>query len=538
MSTREFARSRRDGLPRRILATGLLGLALLVATPLAAQETAPAPRAAVIPIVGPIDDILRDSIDRRLEDARDKGVTVVIFELDTPGGLVTSALDICRRIKGLGDDMRTVAWVNPNAYSAGAMISVACDEIWMSPASAIGDCAPIMVVPGGGMEEVGGAERAKIESPILQEFRDSAARNGYDPLLSRAMVTVGEEVWWIEPVEGVEGERRFVDTAEKERLIDDVEEPDTPQWQLVERYAIPGRDDPIPVKQPVDSADELLTMSQYDAVAFGFARGIVPDMTALSENLGVSGIPVVLKQSGWEIFATWLNSPLVRGLLLVIFLVAGYLEMQSPGLIVPGAIALIALAIFLAAPYAAGLATIWPLLLLALGLILLAVEILVIPGFGVAGILGMVAILAAILATFVPPTLPDVPTFSPVNLHPIWEGLKTAAKVLTGSLVVSVAGIVMLAHYLPKSKIAAGVLLSSGQRVSMPVPEQPDVAQVGDVGVVTGDLRPGGQARFGQELVDVNCPGEYVEVGRRVQVVRRDGLHVFVRPLPDETGAS
>ena len=254
-------------------AAGAIAVVLLCGLPLAAQPSVPPATGAVIPIQGVINDIVRDSIERRLQEAVGQGVTTIIFEMDTPGGQVTSALDIFRLIARF--EGRTVAWVNPEAYSAGALISVACDEIWMSPSSSFGDCAPIIL----GMSELGETERAKAESPILQKFRAAAARHGYDQALSRAMVTVDEEVWWVEQVET--GERRFVTAEEKDRLIpapaapgtDQAEagessaEPETapstrphkPAWKLVESYVDADSGKEFPVPQPVDGADTLLT---------------------------------------------------------------------------------------------------------------------------------------------------------------------------------------------------------------------------------------------------------------------------------------
>lgn len=515
---------------RRISVVGLALLACTLASlPLAAEQPVTPTSGIVIPIRGVIDEIMRDSIERRLDEARAAGAGTVIFELNTPGGMVTSALDICRLIKGLPSEIRTVAWVNPQAYSAGAMVSVACHEIWMSPSSSIGDCAPIMVTPVGGLEQLGEAERAKAESPILQEFRDSAARNGYDPLLSRAMVAVGTQVWWIENTQT--GERRFVSDDEKDELVD---KPDQPVWMLARTYKLPGTDREYPVEQPVDREDTLLTLSQYDAVGFGFAKGIADDLRDLTNRLGLARTPQRLELTGWENFAAWLNSPLVRGLLLVIVLIGAYIEFQSPGLILPGATALLALAIFLAAPYAAGLATVWPIILLGLGLILLAIEIFVLPGFGIAGLLGLALMLVAIVASFIPAE-PELPTFSAPSLHGITQGLKTAVAVLFGSLAVSLVGIVLLAKYLPQSRLSRGVVSANPIGDAMALNEAyATVALVGDVGVVTGDLRPAGQARFGGEIVDVRSQGEYVGAGRRVQVIRREGMNILVRSLPDE----
>lgn len=515
--------------------------ALALVAPLVVAAGASGPRAAgpaaLVTIRGEIDDIMRESIRRRVDEALAARVGTIIFELDTPGGAVKSALDICRDIKNIPQDVRTVAWVRPNAYSAGAMISVACNEIWMSPSSSIGDCTPIMLAPTGPVE-LGEANRAKAESPILQEFRDSATRNGYDPLLSRAMVTVGDEVWWIERI-GDPNERRFVATDDKKKLVDEPSD-ENREWRLVERATVPGVGKVIDVLQPIDRADELLTMSQYDAVLYGFAKGIAVDLADLTLKLELPAAPVVYEKTGWERFAAWLNSPLIRGMLLIIVLVGAYVEFQHPGMIVPGAVALIALAVFLAAPYAAGLANIWTIVALAIGLGLLALEIFVIPGFGVAGFLGAALIIIAIIGTFVPPepALPGGPMFSLPQLQGTWDGIMTGMKVLTTSTIISLVGIFLLIRYLPQSRVLRGVATGNPDAAALAL-EDPHaaVAQVGDIGLVVGDLKPSGNARFGQDVFEVRTQGEYVEVGRRVQVIRREGLQVVVRPLPNEPSA-
>ncbi len=531
MRTRRRIGADRFRVVRRIfVSVGVVALTLGWLSPWTLGSGDEPGRAAVIPIRGTIDDIMRDSVDRRLEAAREAGVQTVIFEMDTPGGLVTSALDIFRAIERF--EGHTVAWVNPEAYSAGALISVACDEIWMSPSSSIGDCAPIIMVPGGGVQELGETERAKAESPILQKFRDAAARNGYNQALARAMVTVGEEVWWLERVDD-SSVREFVTGEEKRSRIDEIEEPEEPEWKLVENYTT-GDGTDYPVEQPVDRADTLLTMGANDAVAFGFARGIVSTGSDLTSELGLSRFSLQLEQTGWELFAAWLNSPLVRGLLLVIVLIGGYIEFQSPGLILPGVTALVALAIFLAAPYAAGLENYWPLILFAVGMVLLGIEIFVLPGFGIAGGLGVLAVLVAILASFVR-VEPDLPPLAFPDLTNVWQGFVLGLQVLLGSLAVSAIGLAAIVRFLPESRIATGIFTANPRAQELTVGDaHPGVAREGDVGVVTGVLKPAGQARFGQEIVDVRSQGEYIEPGQRVQVIRRDGMEIWVRPLPED----
>lgn len=507
--------------------------------PAAAPAEAAAPvrpvgkKAAIVPIRDTIDDIQWKSIERRVDHARDEGADTIIFELHTPGGLVTSALEISKYIKSLPEQgVYTVAWVNTQAYSAGAMIAVAAQQIVVASTASIGDCAPIMVTPVGGIEELGEVERAKIESPILQEFRDSAVRNDYDPVLLRAMVAVGAEVWWIEETES--GRRRFVEGAEKTKLIDDVPQEER-LWRLAATYVHPAKNSEVPVEQPIVRGNALLTLGADQAMAFGLATGIASTPEAVRSLLGLAQAPPVYKISGWEAFAMWLNSPLVRGVLFILVIIGAYIEFQSPGLILPGATALVALAIFLAAPYAAGLATTWTILVLVIGLILLAVELFLLPGFGIAGVLGALLVLAAFIGTFVPAE-PGAPPFSWPNLQGTWEALKTGVLVMSTSMIIAVIGIFLLARYLPSVPGANTMFL----RPTAPVETlaisdpAPHTALVGEIGVVTGALRPGGQARFGQEIVDVTSQGEYVDSGRRVQVLRHTGNKIVVRPLPDD----
>ncbi len=541
MNCYEVGAARRPPFRRRGRAAAVSVLAVFLgAAPLGAQTSGePTSRPAtgtIITIGGKIDNIARDSIQRRLDEALSQGATTIVFELHTPGGLATSALDICRTIKSVPAGVRTVAWVHPEAYSAGAMIALACHEIWMSPSSAIGDAAPISISSGGGLESLGKTERAKAESPILQEFRDSAARNGYDPLLARAMVTLGTDVWWLERTDG-SGPRRFVTGDEKEKLVDNVAA-DKREWRPVESYAltVDGQRREFPVREPVVRADELLTLSQYDAVAFGFARGIAPNVPDLTHDLQLAAAPARLAVTGWEQFASWLNSAIVRGILLVIVLLGAYIEFHTPGVVVPGITALIALAIFLAAPYAAGMAGMWTVLLVVLGLVLIALELFVIPGFGLPGIAGALLLIAGLIGSFVP-SEPGATPFSWPHLPGTWTALTTGLKVFTLSILVSLVGMVLLAQYLPRTRLAGGIVAANpAADAVVPAEAYPTVA-LGDLGVVTGDLRPGGQARFGHEVVDVQSQGEYVAAGRRVQVIRREGMNVIVRPLPDEAQA-
>jgi len=233
-------------------------LAAVCSSAMAADSpaTAPATRpaavgpAAVIRLSGMVDDYNRDQLRIRFDRARAAGAKTIILELDTYGGLVTSGLDISRFLKNQ-TDLHVIAFVNSKAISAGAMIAMACDEIVMTPSATLGDCAPIQVGPSG-VVSMGKAERAKSESPILGDFRESAERNGYSTALAEAMVQTQLSVYWIEDESG---NRRFVNEEEYKTLTADK------RWK-----AVAG------APSPIDGPESLLTVHTDEAIRYGLAN--------------------------------------------------------------------------------------------------------------------------------------------------------------------------------------------------------------------------------------------------------------------------
>ena len=193
----------------------ILAVALCLAIPAAALATSPLPpaardRAVVISLSGTVDDFNRDALQRRFEKARRLGAGTVILEIDTYGGLVSSALDISRFIKNQ-TDLHTIAFVNSKAISAGALIALACDEIVMTPARSA--TAPRSSAPWA--RRTWATPNGPRPEPVLADFEESA-RGRYDPLLGGAMVTVNPAVYYIQ--NDATGKKRFVD-AESTRSL-------------------------------------------------------------------------------------------------------------------------------------------------------------------------------------------------------------------------------------------------------------------------------------------------------------------------------
>jgi len=508
--------------------------------------------AAILPLHGDIDPVMVFSLGRRIEEARNQGVEVIVFDMDTPGGLVTSSIEIADLIKNL-PDIKTVAWVNPNAHSGGAIVAVACSEIVMARSSRIGDAQVIMGGPGGA-GAVPEDLKPKANTPVINEFRASARLRGYSLVLAEAFVIPEREVWWLENLET--GERKFVFRAEKIRLVGDEEEKATAddkasdkkdekdesatspaeaagprKWKLVEKYYDPLLDMEVDTIQPIVRDDELLEMSPAEAHAWGFSKGIVANEGELKARYGLASL-VRITPTWSETLADWMTSVYVRGFLMLIIMLGAYVEFHTPGVGVAGLVALIALAIFVGAPYLTGLANVWEIVFIAAGVLLMALEIFVIPGFGVAGIAGIFLVIIGLLSTFVPDEPGrGIPLYLP-SLESTWHGLKIAVITLVCSMAASLIGMVMLSKYLPRLPVFSRI-----------VPENPTpsevliddpyrgAARIGDIGVTEGPLRPAGKARFGSALVDVVSEGEYLGAKAKIEVIERRGNRVVVRAV-------
>ena len=242
------------------------------------------------------------------------------------------------------------------------MIAMACDEIAMAPGTMMGDSAPIMVSPEGGMQNLGATERAKAESPVLADFLDSAERNGHDPLLAEAMVRIGPALYL---VENPEHQRRIVTQEDYDRLTKDQS-----QWKT-----------PEGVRNPVRPKDTLLTVSDTTALKLGLATGIYPTVEQLSARRNLLIIANLRPAAGDRLIAL-LSGQAVRSLLLFVLLVSGYIAFKTPGTGLPEAVAAIALVVLLGVPLMTGYARWYEILMALAGIALVAIEVFVLPGLG------------------------------------------------------------------------------------------------------------------------------------------------------------
>lgn len=506
----------------RALTVSILALGAVVAS-LSATAAEPAPQASgdgakpraavVITVEGQIDEYAKGAMIRRFEKARSLNADTVILQIDTYGGLVTSALEMSRFLKR-HNDLHVVAFVHDKAISAGAMIALACDEIVMSPGATIGDAAPIAISPTGGTQGLGPAERAKVESPLLADFYESAIRNHHNPLLAEAMVAVGRVVYWLE---GPGGERRFVDQPEYDKLVAE-------GWKPVEG-----------VRNPVDRADSLLTVHAEEATKLGLAKGVARDVSDLVAQRGYT-VTADLTPGGAEKAVNLLSGNLARGVLLVVFLLSLYIGLHAPGHGAAEAMALVSLGLLVGIPLLTGYAQWWELLAIFVGLALVAAEIFVIPGFGVTGVLGVTLLLGGLIMTFVgnAPGLPGL-----WKLPGVRQGVESGLTVVVSGLVASLVLAAMLRKVLPKLPYFHRLILTGNAGAAHAVAPGVDPNDVwpfsGTVGLAVTNLKPGGSAEFpyadDRRTAAVVSDSGYVEAGTKVVVLEARGNRVVVRPI-------
>ena len=407
----------------------------------------------LIPIDGEITAATTSFVRSRITRANDEGVLGVVLFLDTPGGSVAAMQDIVGIILH-GTQVPSMAVVQ-NAFSAGALIAMSAERLAMLPGSSIGAALPILSTPTG----IGPVDE-KFSSALRGEFRSVAEARGRNAQVAEGMVD--------------------------------------------ERIEIPG----------LSTATELVTLTAAQAVTHGIADIQANTLQDALEQFGYAGVTVTrLEPSLTERLGGFLARPLIAAALLVIGIGGLLIEIFSPGFGIPGAIGIIALAAFAAAAVIATPAGPFDILLLVVGVVLLAVEVLVIPGFGVAGVLGLAAMIVGVVRIFEEQSLPVL-----------------GYSALFGGVLLG-----LLLWMLPNSRVASAFRLST--RLTTPsgpltVASAADhIGLAGAIGVALSDLRPAGVARFNGDRIDVVSEGDFVSAGSTIKVLRTEGNRVTVREV-------
>lgn len=551
---------------------------------------------AVITITGEINAVTATSVKRRLAKAVDAGADGVVFEIDSPGGEVGAVLEICTQIKQ-SPLSNSIAWVNPTAYSGGAIIALACREIVLAPAATMGDAAPVAMNPVAFAQGLKDTERQKILAPLLAEVVDSARLHGRDEKLVQAFLTLGVELWLIR--ERATGEIYFIDAGEYEELFgrspargsphiasgaasgtapqateatgqadtlpssgsergpgatgflpasprvgpETVSSVDSAMTRPSERPSFTARDaSRYELVHYATDGQTLLTLKEGDLKLYGLAN---PDVTIRTDEelkafVGATHLRR-LDQSWSETIVAFMTQGfsglVVRGVLIIVFLMAMFIEMSVPGVGLPGAIALVALGGLIVPPMLIGAASWWAGAMIVLGVGLIMLELFIFPGFGLPGIAGMVMLLAGLVGTFA-----DVGQLFPGTGPGRGTDLAWALSVVLIAVFLAGTGAYLFTRYTHKFPIAGRLVLADRQIVGdededmlmamAPVPATEGPVPVGASGRAITPLRPSGTAEINDRLVDVVSDFGFIDAGEPVRVssvtpyrvgVERDG---------------
>jgi membrane-bound serine protease (ClpP class) len=280
-------------------------------------------------------------------------------------------------------------------------------------------------------------------------------------------------------------------------------------------------DERIVVEGLVDST-QLITLTSEEAYNYGIADTLVNDIDKLLSAFNLKGANKIEINQNWaEAVVRFLNNPIITSILIMIGFFGLLAEIKSPGWGVPGTAGLIALTLFFGTSYILQLASVIEILMFIIGVALILLEIFVIPGFGIAGISGIILIFASLF-------------FSLVGGDPFldFELVSRAIIQLSISLVLALVLIFVLAKYLPKTSIFNKFVLSVSEK-SVDGFSSHTFAKdlVGTEGIALTTLRPAGTAEINGRRVDVMTESEYVEKGKKIEVLAVDGIRVLVREV-------
>jgi membrane-bound serine protease (ClpP class) len=473
---------------------GILACLVFLA-PQSLSATAEAPsKVYVIPVSGEVDPGMAAFIKRTMIQYGQDPSALLVLEMDTFGGRVDSALEIVDHLTNL-PKTQVITLVTKRAISAGALISLAADRLFMHHHTLIGDCAPIMMSAEGPM-----VMGEKIQSPLRAQFRSLAKKNGYPELLAESMVTMEMIVYEVTFPEG----RVYMDAIALADLP-------------------PAKAASILEKRTVVAEGELLTMDDVEAVRLGFSQASVGSLEEMLVMLGDSDRQVVRVRVNWsERFVRYIGS--IAQVLMLIGLGALYLEYKSPGFGVFGILGLFCLGLVFFNQYMVGLADYTELLLLMIGLLLLAVEMFVLPGFGIAGFAGLTVIgisLVLMMQDFVIPD-PALP----------WQGdllLRNSVQVLVTFLLMFFVSLAILRFVFPRlSTGGKGPYLDGNLQTSHIAGARDKGVCEGDIGTAETVLRPAGKIRVGDQRLDAISRGEFIEARTAIEIVKIDGNRIIV----------
>ena len=424
-----------------------------------------------VPIEGTIDLGLPPFIQRMIDKAESENATAIIFDINTFGGRVDAATQIKDAI--LGSEITTIAFINRRAISAGALISLSCEKIYMTGGGLIGAATAVDMSGKKGSE--------KVISFMREEMASTAEKRGRNKEIARGMVD--EELNFSHLV--INGDSISVNDIE-------------------------GRKD-----------GKLISLTTEQAIKYGIADGTAETIESLMDTLSYESLEVIESAENWsESIVRFLTNPVVASLLTTFGFLGILFELQSPGWGIPGFVGLTCLILSLSVSYIAQLATMSDMIFILAGLSLILLEMLVIPGFGIVGIGGIGFMLYGLYLLL----LPEVPVGE--------EVLGQAMDGFLIGLVGAIIGIILLGKLMIRSKFWDQLTAPSSQKKNQGFSNTQGWESLqGELAITDTDLHPSGWINIDNQRIFVLSEGGFIEKGKKVTILSVDGNRVLVREL-------
>ena len=413
---------------------------------------------------------------KAIDKANDEKVDYIILHLNTYGGRVDIADSI--RTKIINNDIPVMAFVDNQAISAGALISISCDSIYMRPGGSIGAATVV--------SQSGEVVPDKYQSFMRSTMRATAESHGKDTVIADGDTTY---VWHRDP-------------QVAEAMVDP-------------KIKVPG----------ISDSGQVLTLTAEEAIRVGYSEGKASTIEEVLERAGIANAKVYYyEKDATEKFITFLLSTAVQSILILLIIGGIYFELQTPGVGFPLGIAIVAALLYFAPLYVEGLAQNWELVAFIVGIVLIGVEVFVIPGFGIAGVSGIVLVMTGLTLSLID------------NVEFEFDGVAAMGQVVRQfvRIVFTVLVAFILSIYLSKKIGTSNWFKGFALEAAQPKSEgyigvdthQKDM--IGKVGEAYTVLRPSGRIMIEEELFDAKAEIGYIEKGEKVKVLRDEAGQLYV----------
>lgn len=407
-------------------------------------------------IEGEIDLGIAPYVKRVVVEAEKNGAKAIIFKINTFGGRVDAATQIKDAI--LNCSIRTIAFIDKRAISAGALIALSCEKIVMVPGASMGASTVV--------DQEGKKQSEKYQSYMRSEMRATAEKNNRRTDIAQGMV-----------------------------------------------------DESISVYDLKDDSTKLITLTAEEALKYKMADTVLTNIEDVKKVFGYDKAQELTIDSNWaENIVRFLNNPIISSLLIMVGLLGIFTEIKMGVWGLPGTIAVIALALFFGSGYILEIASVIEIIIFIIGVLLLLIEIFLIPGFGVAGILGIILMISGLF-------LGLIGDFEMTDRSLISVAIIQLAAVFVGTGIF----IYLLSKILPKTNIWNRLILQEHSPGKSGYTAKPIFDHlIGVEGIALTDLRPAGSAIINDQRIDVVTEGDFISHNSSIIVKAVEGSKIVV----------